>query len=233
MNLIKFILPLCLAVLAGCASAPQQQAAQDNDPVSLLIARSSPPPQRSNRATLLQARMADSSRIIDLTRPASDAWERIRLGFAIPNLDTPLVQKWTDYYAAHPEYVQRMADRAGKYLYHILDEIDRRGLPTELALLPFVESAYNPDAYSRAHASGLWQFVPATGQNFNLNRTGGVTNAATPSPPLGQRWITWNTCSNCRATGTWRWPRTTGEKARYAAPWPATKPTTSRRTTCR
>ncbi|MGO3742193.1 LysM peptidoglycan-binding domain-containing protein [Kerstersia sp.] len=170
MKLIKFILPLCLAVLAGCASPSQQHTAQTDDPLSLLIARTSPPQQKTNRATLLQARMADSSRIIDLTRPASDAWERIRLGFAIPNLDTPLVQKWTDYYAAHPEYVQRMADRAGKYLYHILDEIDRRGLPTELALLPFVESAYNPDAYSRAHASGLWQFVPATGQNFNLKQ---------------------------------------------------------------
>lgn len=170
MNLFKLIVPLCLAFLAGCASNAPRQAANAEDQVSFLIARSAPAHSPSTRATLLQARMADSSRMIDLTRPASDAWERIRLGFAIPNLDTPLVQKWTDYYAAHPEYVQRMADRAGKYLYHILDEIDRRGLPSELALLPFVESAYNPDAYSRAHASGLWQFVPATGQNFNLKQ---------------------------------------------------------------
>ena len=63
-----------------------------------------------------------------------------------------------------------MAERAGKYLYFIVDEINRRGLPTELALLPFVESAYNPTALSRAQASGLWQFVPATGQHFNLKQ---------------------------------------------------------------
>jgi membrane-bound lytic murein transglycosylase D len=63
-----------------------------------------------------------------------------------------------------------MADRSGKYLYYIVDEINRRGLPTELALLPFVESAYNPNAYSRARASGLWQFIPSTGTAFNLEQ---------------------------------------------------------------
>ena len=92
---------------------------------------------------------------VDLTNPPSDAWDRIRRGFAIPNLNTELSQQWTDYYASHPESVQRMAERAGKYLYFIVDEINRRGLPTELALLPFVESAYNPTALSRAQASGL------------------------------------------------------------------------------
>src|SRR3546814_9688788 len=92
------------------------------------------------------------------------------LGFAIPNLNTELAQEWTDYYAAHPESVQRMAERAGKYLYFIVDEINRRGLPTELALLPFVESAYNPTALSRSQASGLWQFVSTTGQYFNLKQ---------------------------------------------------------------
>src|SRR3546814_6946464 len=63
-----------------------------------------------------------------------------------------------------------MGQRAGKNLYHIGDELDRRGLPTELALLPFVESAYNPTAYSRAHASGLWQFIPSTGRHYNLQQ---------------------------------------------------------------
>lgn len=112
----------------------------------------------------------DSSQTIDLTIPAPDAWERIRRGFAIPNLNTPLVDKWTAYYARHPESMNRMASRAGKYLYYIVEEINRRGLPTELALLPFVESAYNPIAYSHANASGLWQFIPSTGTQFKLKQ---------------------------------------------------------------
>lgn len=112
----------------------------------------------------------DSSQTIDLTIPAPDAWERIRRGFAIPNLNTPLVDKWTAYYARHPESMNRMANRAGKYLYYIVEEINRRGLPTELALLPFVESAYNPIAYSHANASGLWQFIPSTGTQFKLKQ---------------------------------------------------------------
>lgn len=111
-----------------------------------------------------------NTRTVDLTVPPLDVWERIRRGYAVPNLNSPLVDKWTAYYAAHPQSLQRMADRSGKYLYYIVDEINRRGLPTELALLPFVESAYNPNAYSSARASGLWQFIPSTGTAFNLEQ---------------------------------------------------------------
>jgi membrane-bound lytic murein transglycosylase D len=112
-----------------------------------------------------------TTRTVDLTRPPIDVWERIRRGYAIPNLNTELSDKWTSYYAKHPESLQRMADRSGRYLYYIVDEVNRRGLPTELALLPFVESAYDPNAYSRAKASGLWQFIPSTGTAFELEQT--------------------------------------------------------------
>src|SRR2546422_8837643 len=76
----------------------------------------------------------------------------------------------TAYFAARPEYLQRVFDRSRLYLYHIVEEIEKRGLPTELALLPMVESAFNPMAYSRAHASGLWQFIPGTGRRFELKQ---------------------------------------------------------------
>ena len=69
-----------------------------------------------------------------------------------------------------PEYLQRILARSKLYLYHIVEEIEKRGLPTELALLPMVESAFNPMAYSRAHASGLWQFIPGTGKRFELEQ---------------------------------------------------------------
>ncbi len=112
-----------------------------------------------------------TTRTVDLTKPPIDVWERMRRGFAVPNLNSPLADQWTAYYAKHPEYIRRMADRSGPYLYFIVDEINRRGLPTELALLPFVESAYNPNAYSRARAAGLWQFIPSTGTAFKLKQS--------------------------------------------------------------
>lgn len=160
MSLYRLLLPLILAALAGCAATtpkPQQAASAE--------ASDHTPAARTDRYIA-----RDTSRTVDLTHPPRDAWDRIRRGFAVPNLDTDLARQWTEYYASHPEAVQRMAQRAGKYLYFIVDEINRRGLPTELALLPFVESAYNPTALSRAQASGLWQFVPATGQHFNLKQ---------------------------------------------------------------
>ncbi|MFA5522216.1 MAG: transglycosylase SLT domain-containing protein [Castellaniella sp.] len=112
----------------------------------------------------------DTSRTIDLTHPPHDMWDRVRRGFAIPNLHSERVDHWTNYYASHPRSVWAMTQRAGKYLYHIMDELDQRGMPSELALLPFVESAYDPTALSRSQASGLWQFIPSTGRHFNLQQ---------------------------------------------------------------
>ncbi|NBY05797.1 MAG: LysM peptidoglycan-binding domain-containing protein [Betaproteobacteria bacterium] len=99
-----------------------------------------------------------------------DLWERIRRGFAMPDLESPLVLDRTQWYAARGDYLQRMTDRSSKYLYHIVEEIERRGMPTELALLPFIESAFNPQAVSTARATGMWQFMPATGKNFDLKQ---------------------------------------------------------------
>ena len=98
----------------------------------------------------------------------SGLWERIRLGFAIPDLDRKVVAQQAAYYAARPELVQSIALRARRYLHFIVDEVERRGMPTELALLPFVESGFNPMALSSAQASGLWQFIPETGAKYNL-----------------------------------------------------------------
>jgi len=115
-------------------------------------------------------RAAVTPHTIDLLHPPTDLWERIRRGFAIPNLTNAYTLRWTKYYAEDTAMMQRMLDRASRYLYYIVDEIESRGLPTELALLPFVESAFNPTAYSRAHASGLWQFIPSTGQHYKLQQ---------------------------------------------------------------
>lgn len=107
---------------------------------------------------------------IDLTVPPDDLWQRVRRGFAIRDVDGPLVRRNMAYYASRPDYLQRVFERSRLYLYHIVDELEKRGMPTELALLPIVESAFNPMAYSRAHASGLWQFIPPTGRRYSLEQ---------------------------------------------------------------
>jgi membrane-bound lytic murein transglycosylase D len=99
-----------------------------------------------------------------------DLWARIRSGFSMPDIDGALVRKWEQYYAAKPDYVQRMTQRGGRYLFHIVEEVERRGMPMEVALLPFVESAFDPQAMSRSKAAGMWQFVPATGRDFALKQ---------------------------------------------------------------
>src|SRR5258706_3304493 len=105
-----------------------------------------------------------------LTRPA-DLWERLRQGFAIPDLDSRLVAVHEAWYAARPELLRGILGRGKRYLHYIVEEVERRGLPLELALLPAVESGFNPMALSGAQASGLWQFIPGTGTRYQLEQT--------------------------------------------------------------
>lgn len=107
---------------------------------------------------------------LDDSGARSDLWHRVRDGFAIPDMDTAEVKVWEQWYSSRPDYVSRMTARGSKYLYHITQEVERRHMPTELALLPFTESAFNPQAMSVAKASGMWQFVSATGKDFDLKQ---------------------------------------------------------------
>ena len=102
----------------------------------------------------------------------SDLWDRIRMGFGMDILNTPLVETHVNWYAQRPDYVRRTVERSRRYLYHILGEVEKRGMPTEIALLPMIESAFNPMAYSTSHASGIWQFIPSTGKDFGLKQNG-------------------------------------------------------------
>jgi membrane-bound lytic murein transglycosylase D len=103
-----------------------------------------------------------------------DIWQRVRAGFAIPDMNDPAMQPYVQqalqWYQARPDYVGRMTERSRRYLYYIVQEVQRRNMPTELALLPFIESAFNPGALSPANASGMWQFIPSTGKNYNLKQ---------------------------------------------------------------
>ena len=102
--------------------------------------------------------------------PAGSLWERVRSGFAMPEIESPLVARHEAWFLNHPDYTLRMIERSRLYLFYIVEEVDKRGMPMEIALLPMIESGYNPGAYSRAHAAGIWQFIPSTGRHYGLQQ---------------------------------------------------------------
>jgi membrane-bound lytic murein transglycosylase D len=101
----------------------------------------------------------------------TDVWGRIRSGYAIPDVNNELVTKHAKWYSDRPDYIARTSARASMYLFHVVTELEKRNMPTELALLPFIESAFNPQALSSANAAGMWQFVPGTGRDYNLKQS--------------------------------------------------------------
>ena len=106
----------------------------------------------------------------DATPAQQDIWQRIRGGFGMRQQDSKQIARYEQWYASRPEYVDRMTERGKRYLYFIVDEVEKRGMPMEIALLPMIESAFNPGAYSSARASGIWQFIPSTGKNFGMQQ---------------------------------------------------------------
>jgi membrane-bound lytic murein transglycosylase D len=118
----------------------------------------------------LIANTPTGSQTVAAMTPPADLWERIRRGFAMPGLDNDLVHDREKWYSARPDYILQMTERSRKYMFYIVEELERRNMPAELALLPFVESAFNPQAVSSAKAAGMWQFMPATGRTFDLKQ---------------------------------------------------------------
>ncbi|WP_119965895.1 transglycosylase SLT domain-containing protein [Simplicispira lacusdiani] len=174
---MKLLHIACLAGLlwlTGCATQVGAPSTAGTDsPTSTAPA---PTPEASHTPSipsgpLLPIAPARASRleVMPLFTP-SDLWDRIRRGFAMPDLQHELVQDREQWYANRPDYMQRMTERSRKYLFHIVEELERRGMPTELALLPYIESAFNPQAVSTAKAAGMWQFMPATGNYFDLKQ---------------------------------------------------------------
>ena len=123
----------------------------------------------SGEMSPLESRQLSSLGVAQLQAP-DDLWERIRRGYRMPDLDSDLVRSRESWYTERPDYLLRMTERSRMYIFYIVEELERRNMPTELALLPFVESAFNPQAVSSAKAAGMWQFMPATGKYFDLTQ---------------------------------------------------------------
>lgn len=175
---LRAVLTLCAAVwlhtaLADDASAPTSNlaAATAAEQTTSTEASAAAPDAIEQFQSIEMGEPQKMGLPIDLTAEQDDLWERVRRGFSMPNLDNELVRRHQVWYMNRPDYLRRVVERSRPYMHHIIEEIEKRGLPTELALLPIVESSYNPMALSRARASGLWQFIPSTGKNYRLDQT--------------------------------------------------------------
>ena len=166
---MRFSLVLALAAslwLAGCATpgAPGGEAVGGGSE----SIPSSVPPNYGSVPTVAVTELS-STTVASLNAP-NDIWDRIRRGYAIPDINNDLVRKHEEWYASRPDYIGRMVERSRMYIFHIVEELELRGMPTELALLPYIESAFNPQAVSSARAAGMWQFMPDTGRDFQLTQ---------------------------------------------------------------
>ena len=187
------LLTLALLATSACVHTPVERAASPAQPViNLPVAppEATPPPivnlpESAGSAAPAAAPAAAAPGVADAMADAAppeantvltpeqyaDLFDRMRAGFKLDDaVDHRAVDQQLRYYAGNPDYLQRAFGRADLYLYHIVTQLEARGMPLELALLPVVESAFEPYAYSRASASGLWQFIPGTGSRFGLQQ---------------------------------------------------------------
>jgi membrane-bound lytic murein transglycosylase D len=163
---------LAALALAGCATTQGPEAVPAASVEAARPAEAAPLPAVIPTGPLSAIQPTDLSglRTVAGLEAPPDLWNRIRRGFAMPNIEGELVRQNEQWYATRPDYMLRMTDRSRKYLFHVVEELERRNMPTELALLPFIESAFNPQATSTARAAGMWQFMPATGKDYDLKQ---------------------------------------------------------------
>jgi len=173
-----------LVVLGGCAHqrpvarvAPASVVAPPAVTVTVLPATVSPTPADAANTAAIDTTPAEQAAAPAMAAdhalvapPPGDLFVRLRGGFKLDDVDEPAVDRELNWFANHPDYLERVWGRAGLYLYYIVGELNQRSMPLELALLPVVESAFEPYAYSRARASGLWQFIPGTGTHYGLKQ---------------------------------------------------------------
>lgn len=165
-----------LLALSGCAALPSLPATDGNEkPTTETVAagdEQTPEPavSASTNETARDTVATSAPEAAAVPPSYDDIWDRIRAGFAMAPLDSPYIERHEQWFASNPDYIARLTERARLYLFHIVEEVEKRGLPMEIALLPAIESAYKPHAYSRARAAGLWQFIPSTGRHYGLRR---------------------------------------------------------------
>lgn len=165
----KQLLALSAALwLAGCQTTGSDKAKTD------VITKNQPTATNLDvydALTVLALTEDENEQEVEEVRPEfDDVWQRIRYQLNIPVPQNRAVVSERNYYAKHQKYIDRIAKRAEPYLFYIVEEVEKRQIPIEIALLPIVESAFDPFGYSHASASGIWQFMPETGERFGLKQ---------------------------------------------------------------
>lgn len=155
------IVSISVLILSACSLTPSHKNADDYDPMpAATIDKADPAAGRHDPAPVLPS--SDNP---------EDLWQRLRNGYQLEvALEHPRIVEQRNNYANYPTYVYRILERGSRYLHHIIEEAEARDMPLELALLPMVESAFDPFAYSRGHAAGPWQFISSTGKAFGLEQ---------------------------------------------------------------
>ncbi|TCM69899.1 LysM domain-containing protein [Acinetobacter calcoaceticus] len=158
-----------LGLTTGCSTTPTKPASSSQQNMGMLDANSLSSLEDLLSATDMRAVEGDRLQILK----HGDVWKRMTVGFKM-DLEhwDPRIDAQRSWFISRQPYLDRLSARASRYLYHTVKEAERRGLPTELALLPIIESSYDPAATSSAAAAGMWQFIPSTGKVYGLRQTG-------------------------------------------------------------
>ena len=181
----KIAVAAMLVVMAGCAhiaQPPEPPAVPKSPPLEAWDEPPAPEVVMPAALTELEASteleidsgvssMPPEESVSDDDAAPSSLWDRVRAGFSLGPDDDALVSEWERWYASRPDYLARMIGRSSHFLFHVVAEVEKRGMPAEIALLPMIESAYNPVAYSKADASGMWQFIASTGKHYGLRQS--------------------------------------------------------------
>jgi membrane-bound lytic murein transglycosylase D len=163
-----------LMLLGACAHQPAKPPVPDH------IVTQVAPPAAENPTTAPDAAGKAVGAPPSLAMPSEwqhhngedydDLFDRMRAGFALDEVQEPAIDQQLAWFEHNPDYLERVFQRGQRYMYHVITEVEARGMPLEFALLPVVESAYEPFAYSTSRAAGLWQFIPGTGVRFGLKQ---------------------------------------------------------------
>ncbi|MDP1970660.1 MAG: transglycosylase SLT domain-containing protein, partial [Methylobacter sp.] len=157
---VKFLLVLISLIATGC-STTSKDSFNDRPPASAEM----------DNSYMRHALHPFGKQKYDVSsKYKNTVWERLISLYSLPEIENERIQREINWYLRHPAYLARVQQRAEPYLHLILNEIEAKNIPGELALLPIVESAFLPEAYSKSDASGLWQFIPATGRLYGLQQ---------------------------------------------------------------
>ncbi len=159
-----------LALLSACAHTPQNAAPHAPTPPIVANAPEVAAPMSPLNGAGTPTVAMPSEWQHHNGEDYDDLFDRMRAGFVFPEVQEPAIDQQLAWFEHNPDYLERTFQRAQRYLYHVVTEVEARGMPLEFALLPVVESAYEPFAYSPSRAAGLWQFIPGTGVRFGLKQ---------------------------------------------------------------